>query len=278
MYEPYLSSPPNGATDQALYPLLTWTDGDFPPEPGAVWEIYFSATGAFAGEQYFVAIGLDAQAIHSYQLEPYGPYPGTPNTTFYWRVEYYAGGPKEPSEIWSFTTGEGSSSSSSSSSLSSSSNSSSSSSSSLSSSSSSFSSSSSSSSSSFSSSSSSSSSDAPADFSIAANDWIRDTTKFASNSFDYEAKPALHAGALSADALATTGVDKIWDAIAAELTAVPSATPKVREALMLLYMSLRNKETTTTSARTLSDDSDTIIATSALTDDGTTFIKAKLVS
>lgn len=86
----------------------------------------------------------------------------------------------------------------------------------------------------------------------------------------------LHAGALSADALATSGVDKIWGAIAAELTADPGATPKIREALMLLYMALRNGSTTTAGARTIMDSAGSVIATSTLTDNGTTFTKSKL--
>lgn len=263
MYEPFLSLPANGAIDQPLYPLLVWTEGGVPPEAGAVWEIYMSATGAFAGEQYSVALGIDKDT-YSYQLDTGGNYPGTPSTTFYWRVEYYNGGPNEPSDTWSFTTGTGSSSSSSSSSSSGSSSSSSSSSSQ------------SSSSSSFSSSSSSSSSDSPANFPLVSGDWIRDTTKFAAGASNYESKPMLQDNAITADVLATSSIDELWGAIATELVAEPGAEPTVREALTLLYMTLRNAETTTNGTKTIRNDAGTIIASSTLTDDGTTFTKSKL--
>lgn len=57
--------------------------------------------------------------------------------------------------------------------------------------------------------------------------------------------------------------------------AAPSATPTLRTAVMLLYMALRNRTTTTASAQTIQNDAGTTIATAALADDGTTFSKAE---
>jgi len=58
----------------------------------------------------------------------------------------------------------------------------------------------------------------------------------------------------------------------------PSATPTFYEALMLLYMSARNRLTTTASSLQIHDSSGTVVAKSALTDDGTTFIRDVFVS
>lgn len=55
----------------------------------------------------------------------------------------------------------------------------------------------------------------------------------------------------------------------------PSATPTLRTAVMLLYMTLRNRTTTTASAQTIQNDAGTTIATAALADDGTTMSKAE---
>lgn len=57
--------------------------------------------------------------------------------------------------------------------------------------------------------------------------------------------------------------------------AAPSATPTLRTAVMLLYMALRNRTTTTATAQTIQNDAGTTIATAALSDDGTTMTKAE---
>lgn len=57
----------------------------------------------------------------------------------------------------------------------------------------------------------------------------------------------------------------------AELTGVPSATPTLVEALMLPFMALRNKVTSTSTQQKFHKDDGTVIATAALSDDGTTF-------
>jgi len=61
----------------------------------------------------------------------------------------------------------------------------------------------------------------------------------------------------------------------------PTATPTIRTALMLLYMSLRNKTVTQTSgtdALEVYNDAGTIIAKKLLTDDGDDYTAAEMVS
>jgi hypothetical protein len=60
-----------------------------------------------------------------------------------------------------------------------------------------------------------------------------------------------------------------------ELTGVPGATPTVAQALMLMYMALRNKQTTTATETKIHNDAGTAIATGTLSDDGTTFQKTE---
>ncbi len=73
-----------------------------------------------------------------------------------------------------------------------------------------------------------------------------------------------------------TQVNAALDTAISELgVAAPTATPTVRTALMLMYMALRNKRTTTASADTISNDAGTTIATSTLSDDTVTFTKGE---
>jgi hypothetical protein len=60
--------------------------------------------------------------------------------------------------------------------------------------------------------------------------------------------------------------------------AAPAATPTLKEALMLLYMALRNEGTTTATNLTISNDTGTVIAKATLSDDTTTFTKTELVA
>jgi hypothetical protein len=60
-----------------------------------------------------------------------------------------------------------------------------------------------------------------------------------------------------------------------ELTSVPSGTPTTKQALMFLYMALRNQSTTTANAQTIRNDSGVTIATATLADDGTTMTKGE---
>lgn len=102
-------------------------------------------------------------------------------------------------------------------------------------------------------------------------------------------------GAVTAGVTVTTNNDKTGYALTAgERTAIttailatalvelaqaqPSATPVINDALMFLYMYLRNGRTTTASLDTLQNNAGTVIAKSTLSDDGTTFTRAKMVS
>ncbi len=72
----------------------------------------------------------------------------------------------------------------------------------------------------------------------------------------------------------------------AELTAtiaelvqgIPTATPTIKQALMLPYMKLRNSLDVTSSLESIKNDAGAVITKAALSDDGTTFSKAKLAS
>ena len=60
-----------------------------------------------------------------------------------------------------------------------------------------------------------------------------------------------------------------------ELATLPGPTPTVFDALMLLYMSLRNAHTSTSSQESIKNDAGATITTATLSDDGTTYTKAK---
>lgn len=105
----------------------------------------------------------------------------------------------------------------------------------------------------------------------------------------YDGVPSVTAGAisglpLSVDAsgrvdISQTAADKVFGASGAalaELGAVPSATPSPRNALMLLFMTLRNKLTTTATAKSVFNDAGSSIASKALSDDGTTYTETKM--
>ena len=68
------------------------------------------------------------------------------------------------------------------------------------------------------------------------------------------------------------------DTIAEMAQGVPPATPTFREAIMYLYMRLRNKLTVTTSELAIYNDAGTKIAKKAVTDDGTTYTEAEMIS
>lgn len=70
------------------------------------------------------------------------------------------------------------------------------------------------------------------------------------------------------DALATDTI--------AELSSIPSSTPTMQEALMLLYMWLRNSTTSTATSRAVKNNAGTSIGTATMSDDGTTFTQGKL--
>lgn len=70
----------------------------------------------------------------------------------------------------------------------------------------------------------------------------------------------------------------IDDAIPELAQAAPTATPTVKEALMLLYMAMRNDCEATATERRIKNDAGTVIAKGTMADDGTTFNQGELVS
>jgi hypothetical protein len=60
-----------------------------------------------------------------------------------------------------------------------------------------------------------------------------------------------------------------------ELTGIPASTPTLFQAMMLLYMSLRNNHTATSTQESISNSSGSAIASAQLSDDGTTFTKGR---
>jgi hypothetical protein len=61
----------------------------------------------------------------------------------------------------------------------------------------------------------------------------------------------------------------------AELAADPGATPAMKDALMLLYMAVRNLRETTATTDEIHNSAGTVILTAAVADDTVTFSKAK---
>lgn len=73
-----------------------------------------------------------------------------------------------------------------------------------------------------------------------------------------------------------TQVNAAIDTAIAELgVAAPTATPTLRTGLMLLYMALRNKTTSTATETTISNNAGTTIATAAQSDDTVTYEKGE---
>jgi len=60
-----------------------------------------------------------------------------------------------------------------------------------------------------------------------------------------------------------------------ELGTIPSPTPTLFQALMLLYMSLRNQHTASGAQESICNDAGTTITNAALSDNGTVYTKAK---
>lgn len=88
---------------------------------------------------------------------------------------------------------------------------------------------------------------------------------------------AIQAGlsTLSASQVNAEVVDVIRVDTLSELSAVPAATPSLDKALMLLYMALRNRLTVTAAEQKIHNNAGSVIAASALSDDGATFTRAK---
>jgi len=79
-----------------------------------------------------------------------------------------------------------------------------------------------------------------------------------------------------------TAADKVFGSGGAALSelsvGIPAATPRPDQAMMLLYMALRNKLDVTETIKEVHNNAGTIIATKALTDDGTTYSEAEMIS
>lgn len=71
-------------------------------------------------------------------------------------------------------------------------------------------------------------------------------------------------------------LDVVSEDVISELSSVPDAEPTMRQAIMLVYMWLRNNSTATANSRTLRNSAGTAIATATLSDDGSTFQQGKL--
>jgi len=70
-------------------------------------------------------------------------------------------------------------------------------------------------------------------------------------------------------------VDVMRTDTATELTGVPAASPSLHTMVQFNYMKIRNQETITGSTSTLAKSDNTVIATAAIGDTGTTFTKGK---
>jgi len=80
---------------------------------------------------------------------------------------------------------------------------------------------------------------------------------------------------LSASEVNDEVVDVLKTDTISELSGVPAGTPTFEDALMWLYMQARNERTTTAAVDTVKNDAGTGIATSAVSDDGTTFTRGE---
>lgn len=84
---------------------------------------------------------------------------------------------------------------------------------------------------------------------------------------------------LSAAGVNAEVVDVMFTDTLSELAqAKPAATPTFAAAMMLLYMKLRNRVDVTASEEAIYNDAGTVIATKALSDDGTTYTEAEMES
>ncbi len=88
-------------------------------------------------------------------------------------------------------------------------------------------------------------------------------------------------GSVVADVgITQAAADKVFGASGAAMAelgvAAPSATPSPRNAMMLIYMTLRNKLTTTATVKSIFNDAGTAITTKGLSDDGTTYTETEM--
>lgn len=76
----------------------------------------------------------------------------------------------------------------------------------------------------------------------------------------------------------TSVIETLLDAMTELSSGAPSATPTPVQALMLLYMALRNKGTTTATLQKIFNDAGSAICKATLSDDGTTFTREEFVA
>ena len=86
------------------------------------------------------------------------------------------------------------------------------------------------------------------------------------------------AGAIDANALAAGAVDEIWDEAMTESGGIPAVTASFRDAFRWMFALSRNKITQTATTQSLRNDADAgNIATSTVSDDGTTATRGEWV-
>jgi len=80
---------------------------------------------------------------------------------------------------------------------------------------------------------------------------------------------------ISVSDVATEIADALGTDTIAELSSIPGSTPTLKQAVMLLYMSLRNSETASSSTATIKKDDGTTVGSATLSDSAGTFTKGK---
>ncbi len=105
-----------------------------------------------------------------------------------------------------------------------------------------------------------------------------DAAAILADTADMQPKLGAPAGAsVSADIAAVkAAIDT--DTIPELAQAIPPATPTLKQAVMLPYMSARNKVDVTATTKEIHNDAGTVIAKKALSDDGTTYSEAEMVA
>ncbi len=79
-------------------------------------------------------------------------------------------------------------------------------------------------------------------------------------------------GAIAADAVGATALDNI---VVSDLAGIPTSTAKIVDAIAILFMALRNKQTSAAASATIGNDAGATIATAVLSDAAGTFTKAE---
>lgn len=99
---------------------------------------------------------------------------------------------------------------------------------------------------------------------------------------DVVTSAAIAANAIGASEFAQAAADKVFGSSGAALAelaqGIPPATPRPDQALMALYMALRNLVQVTATEKRVTNDAGTVIFKKALTDDGTTYAEAEAAS